>query len=692
MFVDSFNQTITPGCLPQTIHTLKFGKDFNKPIIPGSLPESLVDLTFGDDFNQSLQWPPPPSSPAPTAASGLSTLLSFGVKRSSSPAPASVPSPSLPPSIIRLKFGSSYNMPVEACDDRGNVTGTLLPQSLNQLHFGTGFVQPLPANSLPMSLEVLRFQIWFTQPCMAAVTQLQSLKVLLFSSLPINDRHPSRPYHRGDDDAAAERHTFPSSLISLYISHNDFSDLPNSLPDRLRTLSLGKTFCRPLALGSLPSSITSLELGHAFRQWIEPGILPASLTELSLRGLSQEQEENVVRGLSLPGSITSLYLSSFNLPIKHGELPAKLQKLYFGNNYDHSIIPGILPQSITSIIFGNCYNKPITPGTLPQSLKSLRFCEMFDQVIEPGALPDSLESLEFGAHFNQVIRPGVLPPNLTMLILGSEFRQPFTPATFPPSLTIFKCSMRRLSSERLPKSITRLYMDGTLIHRSPQHLPNLKHLKVSIYNFKKKEDICDDIIVDSVDIRYLQFPIKELKHLRVTKHVSTLYLGQFSSTTVVMDNHYLSKMVTQGRVRTKTVKRASKLLIEKYYPKLTNDFDTNKRTCDEVATIASKRLRNKIAGFVTHLMRRIERGPVRGISYKLQEEERERRDNYVPTTSAIKTDKIYVDEDAYEMLKSTLGNFPSMTQVVVERSNKKSNRGGDRPHRGGFKKRAAPAK
>ncbi|XP_076332349.1 small ribosomal subunit protein eS17-like isoform X2 [Tachypleus tridentatus] len=84
---------------------------------------------------------------------------------------------------------------------------------------------------------------------------------------------------------------------------------------------------------------------------------------------------------------------------------------------------------------------------------------------------------------------------------------------------------------------------------------------------------------------------------------------------------------------------------------LTLDFHTNKRICEKVAEIPSKKLRNKIAGFVTHLMKRIQRGPVRGISIKLQEEERERRDNFVPEVSAIDLDVIEVDPDTTEMLR-----------------------------------------
>mmetsp|Transcript_5195 Transcript_5195/g.10783 ORF Transcript_5195/g.10783 Transcript_5195/m.10783 type:complete len:128 (+) Transcript_5195:30-413(+) len=105
-------------------------------------------------------------------------------------------------------------------------------------------------------------------------------------------------------------------------------------------------------------------------------------------------------------------------------------------------------------------------------------------------------------------------------------------------------------------------------------------------------------------------------------------------------------------VRTKTVKKSSRVIIEKYYSRLTLDFHVNKKLVSEIAIIPSKRMRNKIAGFITHLMKRIQRGPVRGISLKLQEEERERRLDFVPEKSAIEQDTIHIDADTRDMLEA----------------------------------------
>merc|ERR1719369_2356742 len=121
-----------------------------------------------------------------------------------------------------------------------------------------------------------------------------------------------------------------------------------------------------------------------------------------------------------------------------------------------------------------------------------------------------------------------------------------------------------------------------------------------------------------------------------------------------------------GRVRTKTIKKSARQIVEKYYSKLTMDFQLNKKIAEEVASIPSKRLRNKIAGFVTYLMKRIARGPVRGISLKLQEEERERRMEYVPERSEVDVDVIQVDPDTRDMLKDLdMDRLPNITTTSL---------------------------
>ena len=66
-----------------------------------------------------------------------------------------------------------------------------------------------------------------------------------------------------------------------------------------------------------------------------------------------------------------------------------------------------------------------------------------------------------------------------------------------------------------------------------------------------------------------------------------------------------------------------------------------------------------------HLMKRISRGPVRGISLKLQEEDRERRMDVVPDRSALDADSIDVDPETKEMLKALNVNLGHVQVVAL---------------------------
>lgn len=60
-----------------------------------------------------------------------------------------------------------------------------------------------------------------------------------------------------------------------------------------------------------------------------------------------------------------------------------------------------------------------------------------------------------------------------------------------------------------------------------------------------------------------------------------------------------------GKVRTDMVKRASKKIMEEYSDLFTADFEKNKVIfSDEIKIdVKSKRLRNRIVGYITHLVK-----------------------------------------------------------------------------------------
>lgn len=58
-----------------------------------------------------------------------------------------------------------------------------------------------------------------------------------------------------------------------------------------------------------------------------------------------------------------------------------------------------------------------------------------------------------------------------------------------------------------------------------------------------------------------------------------------------------------GKVRTEMVKRISLELMDRYYRSFTTEFEQNKQFLNEIGLDVSKKMRNRIAGYVTRLMR-----------------------------------------------------------------------------------------
>ncbi|NHJ39942.1 MAG: 30S ribosomal protein S17e [Asgard group archaeon] len=68
-----------------------------------------------------------------------------------------------------------------------------------------------------------------------------------------------------------------------------------------------------------------------------------------------------------------------------------------------------------------------------------------------------------------------------------------------------------------------------------------------------------------------------------------------------------------GKIRSDKIKRTAKELVAKYHQHLSTEFDENKILVAKLTNVQSKRMRNRIAGYVTRIMVQIEDGKVQVI-------------------------------------------------------------------------------
>ena len=60
-------------------------------------------------------------------------------------------------------------------------------------------------------------------------------------------------------------------------------------------------------------------------------------------------------------------------------------------------------------------------------------------------------------------------------------------------------------------------------------------------------------------------------------------------------------MKAWGKVRTELEKRIARELVERFPDKFTTDFETNKKLVESLTNISSRKLRNRVAGYITQL-------------------------------------------------------------------------------------------
>jgi small subunit ribosomal protein S17e len=58
-----------------------------------------------------------------------------------------------------------------------------------------------------------------------------------------------------------------------------------------------------------------------------------------------------------------------------------------------------------------------------------------------------------------------------------------------------------------------------------------------------------------------------------------------------------------GKVRTELEKKIARELVERFPDKFTTDFENNKKLVESLTNISSKKLRNRVAGYITQLQK-----------------------------------------------------------------------------------------
>lgn len=80
-----------------------------------------------------------------------------------------------------------------------------------------------------------------------------------------------------------------------------------------------------------------------------------------------------------------------------------------------------------------------------------------------------------------------------------------------------------------------------------------------------------------------------------------------------------------GRIRSVQIKKLAENLLEKHRDKLEKDFEKNKEVLDKILETESKKIRNRLAGYIAHLVKKEEKFHSLKVSYQPPVDTRKRK-------------------------------------------------------------------
>lgn len=119
-----------------------------------------------------------------------------------------------------------------------------------------------------------------------------------------------------------------------------------------------------------------------------------------------------------------------------------------------------------------------------------------------------------------------------------------------------------------------------------------------------------------------------------------------------------------GKIRGRSIKRAARSVVERYFSRINTDFENNLSVVKDTTVTQNKKVRNQLAGYITHLYKRIQRGDVKGVYIKSHEQEKERKESFIPKVGILDAEKFVVDPVTFAMIKK----YDIQGNYVVARS------------------------